>query len=97
MVAKKRRIASKPSETTTTATAAADWVQAGGVDPEVAPPVPDEPQSKSPVKSKSPEFTRCTIYLTKDLHKRLKIAGAIEGMEMSDIAEAAITKWLDTQ
>lgn len=96
MVAKKRRIAKKPIEATTT-TAAADWVQAGGADPEISAPVSAEPQSRSPVKSKSPDFTRCTVYLTKELHKRLKIAGAIEGMEMSDIAETAITQWLDAR
>lgn len=51
--------------------------------------------STSKAKSSSKDFTRTTLYLTKQLHKRLKLAGLEHDMEMSDIAEAAIAQWLD--
>lgn len=52
----------------------------------------------SSAKSKSKEHVRTTIYLTKALHKRLKIeALEHDDLDMSDITEQAITKWLDEQ
>lgn len=93
---KKRRIASKPTDS-----AAADWVAAGGADPETSKQA-DAQTSKADEKrpkSKDPGYLRTTMYLSKALHKRLKIAsiGRDDGFDMSDIAEAAITDWLDKQ
>ncbi|MGG6241717.1 hypothetical protein ACQ4N7_24085 [Nodosilinea sp. AN01ver1] len=51
--------------------------------------------SASKAKSSSKDFKRTTVYLTQDLHRRLKRASLDEEMEMSDIAEAAIAAWLD--
>ena len=72
------------------------------VDPAITPaPLPDVQTSKhldistSKAKSSSRDYTRATIYLTKALHRRLKMTGADQGLEMSDIAEAAIAAWLD--
>jgi hypothetical protein len=90
VVAKKRGIAKKPQDQ-----AAADWVAAGGIDPEVATLPVSDPVDETVVKSKSSDFTRSTIYLSKALHKRLKIAAAASDLEMSDIAESAISAWLD--
>jgi hypothetical protein len=72
------------------------------VDPAATPPPPPDVQaskrldiSTSKAKSSSRDYTRATIYLTKALHRRLKMTGAEQGLEMSDIAEAAIAAWLD--
>lgn len=51
--------------------------------------------SASKAKSSSSDYKRTTVYLTQDLHRRLKRASLDEDMEMSDIAEAAIAAWLD--
>ncbi|MGB3138434.1 MAG: hypothetical protein WBG38_09940 [Nodosilinea sp.] len=51
--------------------------------------------STSKAKSSSKDFKRTTVYLTQELHHRLKRASLDEGMEMSDIAEVAIAAWLD--
>lgn len=72
------------------------------VDPAAAPsPLSDVQTSKhldtstSKAKSSSQDYTRATIYLTKALHRRLKMAGLEQELDMSDIAEAAIAAWLD--
>lgn len=46
-------------------------------------------------KSKSSDHTKLTVYITKALHKRLKIGAAELEMELSDIAEEAISEYLD--
>jgi hypothetical protein len=46
-------------------------------------------------KSSSKDFKRTTLYLTQELHRKLKRASLEHDMEMSDIAEAAITQWLE--
>lgn len=51
------------------------------------------PASKA--KSSSKEFKRTTLYLSQELHRLLKRASVDQGLEMSDIAEAAIRRWLD--
>ena len=131
MVAKKRRIAKKPTEQTPDS-----WVAAGGVDPEISetqtpqhsdvqtPKHSDAQTSKrsnaqtskrsnaqtskrsnaqtsggvtteKTAKSKRTDYTRATIYIPKTLHKRMKMAQLTKELEMSEIAEEAITTWLD--
>jgi hypothetical protein len=51
--------------------------------------------STSKAKSSSSDYKRTTVYLTQELHRRLKRASLDEGMEMSDIAESAIAAWLN--
>lgn len=51
--------------------------------------------STSKAKSSSGDYKRTTVYLTQELHRRLKRASLDEGMEMSDIAESAISAWLE--
>ena len=51
--------------------------------------------SASKAKSSSSDYKRTTMYLSQTLHRRLKRASLDREMEMSDIAEAAITAWLD--
>ena len=53
-----------------------------------------KPASTNPVKSKSSDYTKLTVYVTKALHKQLKVGGAQLEMELSDIAEAAISEYL---
>ncbi len=84
---KKRGIAKKPTDQ-----AASDWVAAGGADPEISPASTPAPETLA--KSKDPKFTRSTLYLSKVLHKRLRLAAVNQDTEMSDIAEAAIADWL---
>lgn len=52
------------------------------------------PASTTPVKSKSDDYTKLTVYITKALHKRLKVGAAQLEMELSDIAEDAIDEYL---
>jgi hypothetical protein len=97
VVEKKRRIAKKP--TTSPPPAADDWVSGGGKDPEI-PQLNVQMSERSDAqtskaKSSSAGYKRTTVYLTNDLHRRLKVAGLNLGMEMSDIAEQAITEWLE--
>lgn len=57
---------------------------------------PEQPNiSTSKAKSSSKDYVRTTVYLTKDLHKRLKMGSLEHELEMSDIAEEAIAQWLD--
>jgi hypothetical protein len=97
VVEKKRRIARKPA--TSPPPAADDWVSGGGKDPEI--PQSDVQMSghsdaqTSNAKSSSGGYKRTTVYLSNNLHRRLKIAGLDLGMEMSDIAEQAIAEWLE--
>lgn len=51
--------------------------------------------STSKAKSSSSDYKRTTVYLTQELHRRLKRASLDEGIEMSDIAESAIAAWLE--
>lgn len=53
--------------------------------------------STSKAKSSSAQYVRTTVYLTKRLHRRLKMGSLEHGLEMSDIAEQAIAQWLDEQ
>jgi hypothetical protein len=53
----------------------------------------DAPASKA--KSSSKEFKRTTLYLSQELHRLLKRASVDQGLEMSDIAEIAIRRWLE--
>jgi hypothetical protein len=46
-------------------------------------------------KSSSKDFKRTTLYLTQELHRKLKRASLEHDMEMSDIAQAAIAQWLE--
>lgn len=104
MVDKRRRIASKP---TTPPPAADAWVTGGGIDPEI-PRINVQTSEHSDVeiskqlgvstsksKSSSAGYKRTTLYLTNELHRRLKKAGLHLELEMSDIAEQAIAEWLD--
>ena len=93
----KRRIAAKP-----TGQAAADWVAAGGADPELSSAQTSDNLSgqtskhlESRAKSKDENYQRATMYLPKALHKRLKSVAVDMELEMSDIAERAIAEWLD--
>jgi len=52
----------------------------------------DKPTGKA--KSKSSDHTKLTVYVTKALHKRLKIGAAELELELSDIAEEAISEYL---
>jgi hypothetical protein len=68
--------------------------------PAAQPPLSDAQTSEhldAPIqkaKSSSKDFKRTTLYLTQELHRKLKRASLEHDMEMSDIAEAAITQWL---
>lgn len=49
----------------------------------------------SKAKSTSKDYQRTTMYLKKKLHKRLQMAAIEHEVDMSDIAEEAIAKYLD--
>lgn len=90
---KKRGIAKKPSEQS-----AADWVNAGGVDPDIEPT--DEPiktsrkTTKPKAKSSDPSYKQIGVYVPKETHKQMKIGSAITGLDLSEIAAAGIDLWL---
>ena len=46
-------------------------------------------------KSKDPSYQRTTIYLPKDLHRRLKVAAMASEQEISGIVESLVKEWLD--
>ena len=102
MVSKKRGIAKKPTDQ-----AAAEWVAAGGIDPELklsdiqtSKQVDTQASKQSDIqtaKSKNTAYVRTTLYLPSELHTRLKVAsvGRTDGLDMSDIAAVALKAWLD--
>ena len=60
---------------------------------------PDEAaptESSSPKKSKSsnPNYMRTTVYLQRQIHRRLKSAAASEEKEISEIVEELVMTWL---
>lgn len=99
----KRRVTKKPDPSKRLQPTEVDrYVEEGGIDPEVQDPpfhqpAVVEPEPERVVKSKSSDHQKVTLYLTKNLHKRLKAHAALEDIEMSDAAEDAISKWLDIQ
>jgi len=48
-------------------------------------------------KSKDPSYQRTTVYLPKELHRRLKVTAMTSDREISEIVETLVTEWLDTQ
>lgn len=58
-------------------------------------PVDDKPTSST--KSTSPDYTRTTIYLPKQLHRQLKAAAASQDRQMSEIVTELIEQWLLTK
>ena len=57
---------------------------------------PSDDATEKTAKSKRADYTRATIYIPKTLHKRMKMAQLTKELELSEIAEKAITAWLDT-
>ncbi|BAZ39529.1 helix-turn-helix protein, CopG [Calothrix sp. NIES-4101] len=56
-------------------------------------------ESKVDVKSKStdPNYIRTTVYLPKQLHKRMKAAALLQDKQMSDVIAELVEQWLLTQ
>ena len=54
----------------------------------------DGDKSTSITKSTDPNYTRTTIYLPKDLHRRLKATAASKERQMSDIMIELVEQWL---
>ena len=48
-------------------------------------------------KSSDPDYKRTTIYLSKQLHKRLKAAATDEEREISEIVEQLVSAWLENR
>lgn len=90
---KKRGIAKKPAEQS-----AEDWVEAGGVDPDIEstiePTKASKKTSKPKAKSSDPSYKQIGVYVPKETHKRMKIGSAITGLDLSEIAAAGIELWL---
>jgi Ribbon-helix-helix protein, copG family len=55
---------------------------------------PTEEKSSAKSKSTDPDYTRTTIYLPKELHRKLKATAASEGRQMSDIMTELLEQWL---
>lgn len=56
-----------------------------------------QPSSQtSKAKSVDPTYRRATLYLSKNLHKRLKQASLDLDIDMSEIAEQAIAQWIES-
>jgi hypothetical protein len=45
-------------------------------------------------KSKDPNYVRTTIYLPRELHRKLKTQATIDGEEMSQIIEQLVDNWV---
>ncbi|MEA5571248.1 plasmid partition protein ParG [Calothrix sp. UHCC 0171] len=56
-------------------------------------------EGKVDVKSKStdPNYIRTTVYLPKQLHKRMKAAALLQDKQMSDVIAELVEQWLLTQ
>ncbi|OUL37463.1 CopG family transcriptional regulator [Nostoc sp. T09] len=55
---------------------------------------PTEAQPNSLSKSTDPEYIRTTIYLPKQLHRKLKATAASQERQMSDIMTELVEQWL---
>jgi len=44
-----------------------------------------------------PDYLQTTVYLPRDLHKRIKVALAEDDAELSAIVEDLLTEWLSTR
>ena len=51
--------------------------------------------SESLAKSKDPNYVRTTIYISKDIHRQLKIATMDGEEDMSDVIESLVKTWLN--
>ncbi len=60
--------------------------------PTEAIPTEESPPKKS--KSSDPDYMRTTVYLPRQIHRRLKSAAADEEKEISEIIEELVTGWL---
>lgn len=68
--------------------------------PENLPPTEAALTEESlPKKSKSsdPNYVRTTVYLPRQIHRRLKSAAADEEKEISKIVEELVTDWLESR
>lgn len=67
--------------------------------PQIDPAQKVEPKkiSESLAKSKDPNYVRTTIYISKDIHKQLKIATMDGEDDMSDIIESLVKSWLNNK
>lgn len=63
------------------------------VEPEIEQPV----EGDRPAKHKDPGYQRTTLYIPKQLHRKLKAAAAEEDREMSEIMEELIQQWLESR
>ena len=57
-----------------------------------AAPTEESPPKKS--KSSDPDYMWTTVYLPRQIHRRLKSAAADEEKEISEIIEELVTGWL---
>lgn len=60
-------------------------------------PQPTESKPVRKTKSTDPDYIRTTIYLPKQLHKKLKAAAVDEDREMSEIIEELVNQWLKSR
>jgi len=59
------------------------------------PTPPDNLSSSEKLsKSKDPNYVRTTIYLPRELHRKLKTQATMDGEEMSEIIEQLVDHWL---
>lgn len=52
------------------------------------------PSTEKLSKSKDPNYVRTTIYLPRELHRKLKTQATMDGEEMSEIIEQLVDHWL---
>ena len=64
--------------------------------PQIDPAPKAEPKkiSESLAKSKDPNYVRTTIYISKDIHRHLKIATMDGEDDMSGVIESLVKTWL---
>ena len=60
----------------------------------IAERVEKKPNSGKLAKSADPNYVRTTLYLPKDLHRKLKIKSWEADQEMSEIVEELVSDWL---
>ena len=68
--------------------------------PEPAPDAPGKPADKTPQrrrggKRSDPNYKQIGPYLSIDLYRRVKAKAALEGLDISDVAEELFERWVN--
>lgn len=67
------------------------------VDQPIEPVVVKAVEPEVLAKHKNPDYVRTTIYIPKQIHRKLRSAAMEEDREMSEVVEILVREWLETR